>query len=248
MIEHRTLVVVPTYNEAESIRALLDRVRLAVPHAGVLVVDDGSPDGTGALADEMGREDPVIRVLHRPAKAGLGSAYLAGFARAVEDGYEYVVEIDADGSHDPSELPHMLAIAEYERADLVIGSRWVPGGSVVNWPWFRKAISRTGNAYARWMLDSRIRDITAGFRVYRLVALEGWDRDSISSQGYCFQVEMAWRLERSGATVREHPIAFVERASGRSKMGAGIVLEALGRVTAWGVSSRLGRRAAERRL
>lgn len=248
MIEHLTLVVVPTYNEAESIRALLDRLRRAVPHAGVLVVDDGSPDGTGAIVEELGREDPVIRVLHRPNKSGLGSAYLAGFARAVEDGYEFVVEIDADGSHDPAELPAMLAMVESERADLVIGSRWVPGGSVVNWPWFRRAISRTGNAYARWMLGSRIRDITAGFRVYRLAALEHWDRDSVSSQGYCFQVEMAWRLERSGALVREHPIAFVERASGRSKMGTGILLEALGRVTAWGVSSRVGRLAAERRL
>lgn len=236
-----TLVVVPTYNEAASIRTIVGRVRDAVPEADVLVVDDASPDGTGAIADELAATDRRIAVLHRPSKNGLGSAYLAGFARARAAGYRYVVEIDADGSHDPLELPAMLALAEAEQLDLVIGSRWVPGGAVVNWPWVRRFISRSGNRYARAMLASRIRDITAGFRVYRLAALTGLDRAVVSSQGYCFQVELAWRVERAGGRVREVPIQFVERVSGRSKMGPGIVAEALWRVTIWGVATRLGR-------
>lgn len=235
------LVVLPTYNEAESIRGVLARIRVAVPDADVLVVDDASPDGTGAIADELAAADPGVSVLHRPGKAGLGAAYLAGFAIALERGYRFVVEIDADGSHDPAELPAMLALAEREGADLVIGSRWVPGGAVVNWPWLRRAISRGGNAYARWMLRSRVQDLTAGFRVYRAAVLAGLDGTVVSSHGYCFQVELAWRLERAGGRILEHPIAFVERATGRSKMHAGIVAEALWRVTAWGMSARLGR-------
>nr|WP_243738800.1 polyprenol monophosphomannose synthase [Microcella frigidaquae] len=230
----------PTYNEAESIRGVLARIRVAVPDADVLVVDDASPDGTGAIADELAAADPGVSVLHRPGKAGLGAAYLAGFAIALERGYRFVVEIDADGSHDPAELPAMLALAEREGADLVIGSRWVPGGAVVNWPWLRRAISRSGNAYARWMLRSRVQDLTAGFRVYRAAVLAGLDGSVVSSHGYCFQVELAWRLERAGGRILEHPIAFVERATGRSKMHAGIVAEALWRVTAWGMSARLG--------
>jgi dolichol-phosphate mannosyltransferase len=235
------LVVVPTYNEAETLRSIVARIRVAVPDADILIVDDASPDGTGAIADELA-SDPRVEVMHRPRKDGLGSAYLAGFALATERGYARVVEIDADGSHDPAELPAMLALAHEESADLVIGSRWVPGGSVVNWPWARRAISRAGNAYARRILGSRIRDITAGYRVYRLRALAGIDRDHVSSQGYCFQVELAWRIEQGGGVVREHPIAFVERASGRSKMHAGIVAEALARVSVWGIASRGGRR------
>nr|WP_223159055.1 polyprenol monophosphomannose synthase [Microcella alkalica] len=231
----------PTYNEAESIRSIVARIRVAVPEAAVLVVDDASPDGTGAIADELAAADPGVSVLHRPGKAGLGAAYLAGFAIALERGYRFVVEIDADGSHDPAELPAMLGLAEREGADLVIGSRWVPGGAVVNWPWLRRAISRSGNAYARWMLRSRVQDLTAGFRVYRAAVLAGLDGSVVSSHGYCFQVELAWRLERAGGRILEHPIAFVERATGRSKMHAGIVAEALWRVTAWGTSARLGR-------
>ncbi|WP_169078444.1 polyprenol monophosphomannose synthase [Microcella alkalica] len=235
------LIVLPTYNEAESIRSIVARIRVAVPEAAVLVVDDASPDGTGAIADELAAADPGVSVLHRPGKAGLGAAYLAGFAIALERGYRFVVEIDADGSHDPAELPAMLGLAEREGADLVIGSRWVPGGAVVNWPWLRRAISRSGNAYARWMLRSRVQDLTAGFRVYRAAVLAGLDGSVVSSHGYCFQVELAWRLERAGGRILEHPIAFVERATGRSKMHAGIVAEALWRVTAWGTSARLGR-------
>lgn len=241
----RTLVVVPTYNEAESIRPIIARIRAAVPDAHVLIVDDNSPDGTGHIGDELAAADGHIEVLHRPAKAGLGAAYLQGFALAIEQGYDVVVEIDADGSHDPDELPAMLAIVRDDGADLVIGSRWVAGGSVVNWPWARRAISRAGNRYARAMLRSSIRDLTAGFRAYRTSALRGLDRAVVSSQGYCFQVELAWRIEAAGGVVREHPIAFVERASGESKMGAGIVAEALVRVTGWGVASWFGRAPAQ---
>ncbi len=237
----RTLVVVPTYDEAQSIRPIIDRIRRAVPEADVLIVDDASPDGTGAIADELAAHDDRVAVLHRPGKAGLGAAYLQGFARAFEGGYEAVVEIDADGSHDPAELPAMLALLEAGPADLVIGSRWVPGGRVVNWPWARRAISRSGNRYARWMLRSRIHDLTAGFRAYRTSVLRGLDRAVVSSQGYCFQVELAWRVEAAGRVVVEHPIAFIERENGRSKMGPGIVAEALVRVTGWGVSARFGR-------
>ena len=237
------LVVLPTYNEAGSIRAVIDRVRTAIPAADLLVVDDASPDGTGRLVDEVAAVDTAVRALHRSGKQGLGSAYLLAFALARREGYRYVVEIDADGSHDPAELITMIALAEAESADLVIGSRWVPGGSVVNWPWIRRAISRNGNRYAGRLLHSRITDITAGFRVYRVSALDRIDSAVVSSHGYCFQVETAWILERGGGRIIEHPIVFVERASGRSKMHAGIVLEAFWRVTLWGVRERLGRRA-----
>jgi dolichol-phosphate mannosyltransferase len=234
------LVLVPTYNEIESIADLLARVRAALPDADVLVIDDGSPDGTGELADATAAADPAVSVLHRTSKDGLGRAYLAGFARARELGYDFVVEIDADGSHDPAELPAMVALAR-GGADLVIGSRWVPGGAVRNWPWLRQAISRTGNAYARVALRSDIRDITAGFRVFRTTALSRLDSTTISSQGYCFQVEMAWRIEKAGLTVVEHPITFIEREHGQSKMHTGIVAEALLRVTQWGIAERLHR-------
>jgi dolichol-phosphate mannosyltransferase len=234
-----TLVIVPTYNESDSIRGVVARIRKAVPGADVLIVDDSSPDGTGEIADQLAAEDERVSVMHRAGKGGLGRAYLAGFATALDGGYRYVVEIDADGSHDPAELPEMLALAQ-AGADLVIGSRWIAGGAVQNWPRSRQAISRAGNAYSRRMLRSRIRDITAGFRVFRTAALREVDLRSISSQGYCFQVELAWRLERRGYTVVEHPITFVERETGRSKMHLGIVLEALLRVTGWGLAT-LGR-------
>ena len=232
-----TLIVVPTYNEIESLEAILGRLRQSVPQADVLIVDDSSPDGTGQLADRIAAADPAITVLHRVEKDGLGRAYLAGFAMALAAGYTYVVEIDADGSHDPAELPAMLQLAE-GGADLVLGSRWIPGGSVVNWPWLRQVISRSGNTYARTVLRSKVHDITSGFRVYRASALESLHLSDVSSQGYCFQVELAWLLEKTGHTIKEHPIAFVERATGRSKMHGGIVLEALLRVTWWGMTSK----------
>jgi dolichol-phosphate mannosyltransferase len=234
------LVIVPTYNELNSLEAIVRRIRAAVPSADILVVDDASPDGTGALADRLSSADTAIRVLHRAGKDGLGRAYLAGFALALADGYDFVVEIDADGSHDPAELPRMLELAR--NADLVLGSRWVAGGAVRNWPWLRQAISRTANAYSRAMLRSRIRDITAGYRVFRTSALQRAELDGVSSQGYCFQVELAWRLERAGAVIVEHPITFVERAQGRSKMHVGIVTEALLRVTVWGLTAGLRKR------
>ena len=239
------LVIVPTYNEIESLETLVGRVRQSVPDAHVLVVDDASPDGTGELADRLAAADPSVAVLHRSAKDGLGKAYLAGFDRAITGGYQYAVEIDADGSHDPAELPAMIALAE-QGADLVIGSRWVPGGAVRNWPWLRQAISRGGNAYARAVLRSRIQDITAGFRVFRVSALRDLDLSDIASQGYCFQVELAWQLERTGHRIAEHPITFVERATGRSKMHAGIVVEALLRVTAWGITATVKPRELDR--
>jgi len=206
-----------------------------------MIVDDSSPDGTGELADRLAANDRNVRVLHRTKKDGLGQAYLAGFAIAATEGFQYIVQIDADGSHDPAELPRMLLLAS-TGADLVIGSRWVPGGAVRNWPRIRQAISRGGNRYAKFMLRSDINDITAGFRVFRGDALRAITLAGISSQGYCFQVELAWRAERAGFTVVEQPITFVERASGESKMHAGIVAEALLRVSGWGISSRLLRR------
>ncbi|MFZ2963609.1 MAG: polyprenol monophosphomannose synthase [Rhodoglobus sp.] len=232
------LVIVPTYNEVGGLEEIVARIRAAVPLADVLIVDDASPDGTGALADRLADADGAVRVLHRAGKQGLGRAYLAGFAIALDEGYEFAVEIDADGSHDPAELPRMLELAR-DGADLVIGSRWTAGGAVRNWPALRRAISRAGNVYSRAVLRSGIRDITAGYRVYRTATLRGLGLETVASQGYCFQVELAWRAERAGGRVIEHPIVFVERSSGRSKMHAGIVAEALIRVTAWGVAATL---------
>jgi dolichol-phosphate mannosyltransferase len=237
------LIVVPTYNELDSLADVVARIRAAVPAAHVLIVDDASPDGTGALADSLA--DDSVAVLHRPSKDGLGRAYLAGFERAIAANYRYVAEIDADGSHDPAELAAMLALA-VGGADLVIGSRWVAGGSVVNWPWTRMAISRAGNWYSRTVLRSRVRDITAGFRVFRTSALQRAGVANVSSQGYCFQVELAWRLEQAGARIVEHPITFVERSSGKSKMHLGIVTEALLRVTGWGLTAGLRKHSSNR--
>ncbi|MFM9878628.1 MAG: polyprenol monophosphomannose synthase [Rhodoglobus sp.] len=231
-----TLVIVPTYNEIGSLERIVGRLRQHVPEVDLLVVDDASPDGTGELADRLAAADPRVRVLHRATKDGLGKAYLAGFALALAEDYDFVVEIDADGSHDPASLPAMLAAAR-AGDDLVIGSRWVRGGAVVNWPWLRQAISRAGNWYARTLLRSHIRDITAGYRVYRASSLRDLALTTVSSQGYCFQVELAWQLEQTGHHISEHPITFVERTTGRSKMHAGIVLEALVRVTLWGLSA-----------
>lgn len=235
------VVIVPTFNEIESLRSIVGRIRAAVPLAHLLVVDDASPDGTGRLADQLAASDAGVSVLHRTEKDGLGRAYLAGFAWARSRGYDFVVEIDADGSHDPAELPAMIALAR-GGADLVIGSRWIPGGRVRNWPWLRQAISRGGNTYSRVALRSRIHDITAGYRVFRTTALVWLDQANVSSQGYCFQVEVAWRIEQAGLIVVEHPITFVERESGTSKMHLGIVVEALWRVTRWGIGERLRRR------
>jgi dolichol-phosphate mannosyltransferase len=232
------LVVVPTYDEVENLLPVLDRLAAAVPTAHVLVVDDNSPDGTGALADARAATDPRVHVLHRPGKSGLGPAYVAGFRWAAEQGYAVVVEMDADGSHPPERLPALLA-ALAEGADLALGSRWVPGGRVLDWPRYRLAISRIGNVYTRWALRLPLADATGGFRAARAALLDRIPFDRVASQGYCFQVDWAWRAERAGARVVEVPITFSERTAGRSKMSASIVGEALARVTWWGLTDRL---------
>lgn len=243
----RTLVVMPTYDEAENIESVVRRVRAACPGVDLLVVDDASPDGTGALADALAAGDPQVAVLHRSRKDGLGGAYRAGFAWGLERGYEVLVEMDADGSHLPEQLHRLLdAIEDGDGADLVIGSRWVPGGAVANWPWYRRAISRGGTAYARIMLGLPVEDATAGFRAFRATALEEIHLELVASQGYCFQIDLTRRARGAGLRIVEVPITFVEREHGRSKMSAGIVREALWRVTTWGVRQRLHLKPARR--
>ena len=234
----RVLVIIPTYNEADNVRVIVGRVRAAVPTVDVLVADDNSPDGTGRIADELSAADPQIRVLHRAGKEGLGAAYVAGFAWAKDKGYDAVVEMDADGSHAPEELHRLLdALAD---ADAVLGSRWVEGGKVLNWPFSRHVISGTGNLYTRLALRMPFKDATGGYRAYRIKALDAMDLDGVASQGYCFQVDLTWRAYRQGLRVVEVPITFAERERGASKMSSSIVREALWRVTVWGVQSRLG--------
>lgn len=235
------LVTVPTYNERDDLADLVARVRAVLPRARVLVVDDASPDGTGALADTLAAADPCVAVLHRAGRAGLGAAYIDAFTRTLAGDGEvrWVVQMDADGSHAPEDLPRMLAAGA--DADVVLGSRYVPGGEVVDWPWHRQALSRGGNAYARRMLTLSVRDVTGGFRMFRRSVLEHVGVATVASQGYCFQVDMVFRVTRAGFRVREVPITFVERAHGCSKMNGGIVREALWRTTAWGVRDRLRR-------
>lgn len=242
------IVVIPTYNEAANIELIVDRVRGSVPALDVLVVDDGSPDGTGEIADKIATHDQQVQVLHRAAKAGLGAAYLAGFAWALDRGYDVIIEMDADGSHLPEQLPRLLdALAD---ADLVLGARWVAGGRVVNWPKRRELLSRGGNAYARLALGLQVHDATGGFRAFRRETLEGIDLPSVRSQGYCFQVDLARRAVEGGFRVVEVPITFVERVYGESKMTGPIVREALLRVSQWGLqhlADQLRRMAADRR-
>lgn len=233
----RVLVLLPTYNELENLPLIMERIRAAVPDADVLVLDDNSPDGTGELADKMAADDPRIQVLHRTGKEGLGKAYLAGFAWGLERGYDALIEIDADGSHPPEVLPRMLEVAG--GADLVIGSRWVPGGAIVNWPKSREIISRGGNLYIRLALGMPVKDATAGYRVYRASALRAMGLGDVSSQGYCFQVDLTWRAVRQGLVVAEVPITFVERQIGASKMDESIVREAMLNVTQWGLAHRV---------
>jgi dolichol-phosphate mannosyltransferase len=231
----RVLVIVPTYNERENLPVISERQRSAVPEAHLLIADDNSPDGTGAIADELAADDDHIHVLHRPGKQGLGAAYMAGFRWGLQEDFGVIVEMDADGSHQPEELPKLLE-ALADGADLVIGSRWVPGGKVVNWPSSREFLSRGANLYTRMMLGVPVRDATAGFRAYRASTLEKIGLDDVESQGYCFQVDLTLRTVRNGLRVTEVPITFVERTTGASKMSRGIVAEALWRITVWGVS------------
>jgi dolichol-phosphate mannosyltransferase len=232
------VVVIPTYNERDNLVQIVHRLHAAVPTAHALIVDDASPDGTGELADGLAAEDDRVQVLHRQAKDGLGAAYLAGFSWALARDYQVVVQMDADGSHPPEALPAMLE--ELAGADLVLGSRYVPGGTVVNWPKHRQLLSRGGNLYSRLALGVQIKDITAGYRVFRRHLLAELALGEVNSQGYCFQIDMAWRAVRAGFRVHEVPITFTERERGNSKMSGSIVREALWRVTRWGVTSRLG--------
>lgn len=241
------LVIIPTYNESANIELIVGRVRGAVAAAHILVVDDASPDGTGKIADALAEQDKHVHVLHRAGKSGLGGAYVAGFDWGLDASYQVLVEMDADGSHAPEELPKLLLALR--DADLVLGSRWVPGGSVINWPKTREAISRGGNLYTRLALGIDLRDATGGFRAYRREVLDGIDYDAVISEGYCFQVDLAWRAMRAGYRVVEVPITFAERERGESKMSGKIVREALWRVTEWGAQHRARQvRAAVQRL
>lgn len=232
----RVVMVVPTFNEAANLAWIVDRLRTAVPGVDVLVVDDNSPDGTGRIADDLAAADPQVTVLHREGKQGLGAAYLHGFRVALDAGYDVVGEMDADGSHQPEQLPDLLAALSH--ADLVIGSRWVPGGRVVNWSRSREALSRGGNLYVRLLLGMGVHDATAGFRLFRRATLEKIDLDSVASTGYVFQTDLTHRTIEAGLRVREVPIEFVERERGESKMSAQVASESLRRITAWGVRER----------
>ncbi len=241
----RICVILPTYNEADNIESVLRQVRAALPGAEILLVDDGSPDGTAELAEQVGNEIGHIGILRRSGKLGLGSAYLAGFRRAIDEGADIVVEMDADLSHDPGALPTLVALIPMA-ADLVIGSRYVPGGTIPIWNRRRAWLSRWGNRYAAAVLGLAINDSTSGFRAYSASALASIDLDAVRADGYAFQVEMAYRIIRAGGRVVETPIRFGHRASGTSKMSGRIVVEAMLLVTLWGLRDRLLRRNLSR--
>ncbi len=232
----RTLVVIPTYNERESLPVQVAGVRAHAPDVDILVVDDASPDGTGEWADAAAVDEPHLHVLHRPGKQGLGVAYRAGFAWGLDRGYDVIVEMDADGSHQAHDLPRLLASTA--AADLAIGSRWVLGGSVKNWPRRRELLSRGANTYVRLALGINVKDATAGFRAYSAEILRRIDLEAVESQGYCFQIDMCWHVLRAGGSVVEVPIEFIERTQGASKMSGAIIREALLKTTAWGLTRR----------
>ena len=236
-----TLVIIPTYNEAENIAWIVGEVLRHRPEVNILIADDNSPDGTGEIADKLVTGDARVHVMHREGKQGLGSAYRAGFAWGIERGYDVLCEMDADGSHRPEDLQRLLDASD-AGADLVLGSRWVPGGGVVNWPWYRRFISRGGTFYAQVMLGIPIKDATGGYRAFRRETLERLPLGEVASQGYCFQIDMARRVLEQGMTIVEVPITFVERVRGESKMSGHIVREALWRVTVWGLQRLLPKR------
>lgn len=231
-----TIMVIPTYNERENLAEVVARVLQAAPEVDILVVDDGSPDGTGDIADDLAAADSRVRVLHRTTKEGLGAAYLHGFRVALDAGYDVIGEMDADGSHQPEELPSLLAALEH--SDLVIGARWIPGGTVENWPRRRMLLSRGGNLYTRLLLGIKVRDATAGFRVFKRGTLEAVGLERVQALGYVFQVELAYRTLQAGLTVTEVPIRFVERVRGDSKMTPEVARESLVRITRWGIAER----------
>jgi dolichol-phosphate mannosyltransferase len=233
----RTVIVMPTYNERQNLESIAGRVRAAMPAADLLVVDDNSPDGTGDIADKLAEADPHVHVMHRTEKAGLGRAYIAGFGWALDEGYDVIVEMDADGSHQPEHLPSLVGALAH--ADLAIGSRWVRGGKVVNWPKSREALSRGANVYTRLMLGLDVRDATAGFRAYRASTLRKISLNQVESTGYCFQIDLTIRVAAAGLRIVEVPITFVEREHGSSKMSNRIVFEAFLRVAQWGTAQRL---------
>lgn len=241
-----SLVIIPTYNEVLNITSAVSAVRSAVPAANVLIVDDNSPDGTGATADALAAGDPFVHVLHRPAKSGLGDAYLAGFAWGMERGFEILVEMDADGSHPADRLDALIGAVSAPTLPgahypgLAIGSRWVKGGSVVNWPAHRLFLSRGANWYTRAMLGIQVQDSTAGFRAFRTEVLQNIHLDEVNSHGYCFQIDLTLRVLDAGYTVVELPIEFTERVTGESKMSKNIVVEAMRQVTSWGWQRRFG--------
>ena len=233
----RVVIVMPTYNERQNLESIAGRVRAALPAADLLVVDDNSPDGTGDIADKLAETDPHVQVMHRTEKAGLGKAYIAAFSWALERDYDVIVEMDADGSHQPEHLPSLVGAVAH--ADLAIGSRWVRGGQVVNWPKSREALSRGANIYTRLMLGLDVKDATAGFRAYRAATLEKISLNKVESTGYCFQIDLTIRVARAGLKIVEVPITFVEREHGASKMSSTIMLEAFLRVAQWGTARRL---------
>jgi dolichol-phosphate mannosyltransferase len=237
----RPLIVLPTYNEAENISDILRRSREAAPDAGILVVDDSSPDGTAEFARIAAGQFGGIEVLSRPAKSGLGSAYRDGFRWGREHGYDVFIEMDSDFSHDPGDLPRLLRGID-EGADVVIGSRYVPGGEIPHWPWHRRALSKYGNRYSSLMLRLEVRDMTAGFRAYRSDMIAAIDIDTIGAEGYGFQIEMTYRAAQAGARIVEIPIKFVDRVRGTSKMSSSIIVEAMGLVTWWGIRDRVTRK------
>ena len=237
----RTLVIIPTYNERDNLPLIVGRVHAARPDVHVLIVDDGSPDGTGELANELSLADPDrVHVMHRGSKAGLGAAYLAGFAWGLGRGYTVLVEMDADGSHAPEELYKLLDAVD-GGADLAIGSRYIPGGTVRNWPRRRMMLSQAANGYSRIMLGVGVNDITAGYRAYRREVLEKIDLGAVDSKGYCFQIDLTWRTISAGYVVVEVPITFTERELGQSKMSGSNIREAILKVAEWGVRGRLDR-------
>jgi dolichol-phosphate mannosyltransferase len=241
----RAVVIVPTYDEVENIGDLLTAIRSSAPDADVLVVDDSSPDGTAEVAEKVAAEAGRIEVLRRAVKDGLGNAYRAAFGRVLAEGYEVIVTLDADFSHDPAVIPVLLGLVE-DGTDLAVGSRYVPGGATPNWPAYRLALSRYGNRYAGWMLGLRLRDATSGFRAYRAELLSDIRYETTESNGYAFMTELAYRASAYRAEVREHPITFHDRTRGTSKMSAFVIVESMLRVTWWGVKLRLRQRSERR--